>query len=58
MQDAHPILNQKYYVTKSLGQGNTSKVYLGHAIDPQVRPAQVAIKILRSEFLSKSKENM
>ena len=48
----------KYYVTKALGSGNTSKVYLGVAIDPNVKPAQVAIKILRSEFLAKSEDNL
>lgn len=51
---AHPVFMSKYYVTRSLGQGNTSKVYLGEAVNSTIRPSQVAIKILRTEFLAKS----
>ena len=29
----YPIFNQEYEIVKSLGEGNTSKVYM--AIDPQ-----------------------
>ena len=30
-----PLFNGRYYIEKQIGQGNTSKVYLGHAADPQ-----------------------
>ena len=29
---AHPIFNGKFEILKSLGEGNTSKVYLGRLI--------------------------
>ena len=51
MQSAqkHPIFNNQFEILKSLGEGNTSKVYLGRSlVDPN---AQVAIKILKEEFL-------
>lgn len=54
----HPIFNQKYLVTKALGQGNTSKVYLGQAIDPKLRPAYVALKIMKKDFLQRSEANI
>lgn len=39
---------------KSLGEGHTSKVYLAHEIS---NPAsQVAIKVLKEEFLTKEKD--
>lgn len=28
-----PVFNSKYEITKSLGEGNTSKVYLARGID-------------------------
>ena len=28
---AHPLFNGEYDITKSLGEGNTSKVYLGRS---------------------------
>ncbi len=42
-----PIFNNKYYIVKLLGQGNTAKVYLGLAIDAKTKPQNVAIKILK-----------
>jgi len=51
---SHPVFNSKYYITRSLGQGNTSKVYLGQAVDPTINPSLVAVKILRTEFLAKN----
>lgn len=29
LNHSYPVFNNKYFITRSLGQGNTSKVYLG-----------------------------
>lgn len=51
---AHPIFNNTYEIIRSLGEGNTSKVYLGRSI---AHPNQfVAIKVLREEFLQRDKD--
>jgi serine/threonine protein kinase len=47
----HPIFNDKYYITEQIGQGNTSKVYLGIAKDNSIVPQKIAIKILKQEFI-------
>lgn len=48
---AHPIFNNKYEIVKSIGEGNTSKVYLGRSLsDPT---SLIAIKILKEEFLKR-----
>ena len=47
-QQAHPIFNNKYEIIKSLGEGNTSKVYLAKLIGTE---NYSAIKILKEEFL-------
>jgi serine/threonine protein kinase len=45
----HPIFNNEYEILSSLGEGNTSKVYLARSVkDPS---KQVALKLLREEFL-------
>ena len=50
----YPVFNQKYSIVKSLGEGHTSKVYLGQAVaNPNV---QVAIKVLKEDFLAKEKD--
>ncbi len=50
-----PILNGKYEMMSSLGEGNTSKVYLAQHIDD---PSQkVAVKILREDFLARDEES-
>ncbi len=55
-QSNHPIFNDTYEIIRSLGEGNTSKVYLGRALaDPN---QQVAIKIMKEEFLKKDKESI
>jgi serine/threonine protein kinase len=52
----HPIFNSKFEIIKSLGEGNTSKVYLGRSI---ADPAQtVAIKILKEEFLRRDNDSI
>ena len=49
----YPVFNRQYNIIKSLGEGHTSKVYLGQSIsNPNV---QVAIKVLKEEFLQKEK---
>ena len=44
----HPIFNGQYEIIKNLGEGNTSKVYLGKALSDG---SFSAIKILKEEFL-------
>ena len=51
----HPIFNGQYEVIKSLGEGNTSKVYLGRSLADRTF---VAIKILKEEFLSRDRESI
>ena len=44
-----PIFKNEYEIIKSLGNGNTAKVYLArHRADPTKK---IALKILRDEFL-------
>jgi serine/threonine protein kinase len=51
-----PIFNGKYEITKSLGEGNTSKVYLAQVIDDPSR--LVAVKILKEEFLKRDNDSI
>ena len=44
----HPIFNNEYEILSSLGEGNTSKVYLARSLKDG---SQVALKLLREEFL-------
>jgi len=32
---SHPVFNGKYEIMKSLGEGNTSKVYLGKTVNAE-----------------------
>ena len=51
----HPIFNGYIEIIKSLGEGNTSKVYLGR----QIEDGQfVAIKILKEEFLRRDNDSI
>ena len=51
----HPIFNGYIEIIKSLGEGNTSKVYLGR----QMEDGQfVAIKILKEEFLRRDNDSI
>lgn len=52
----HPIFNATYEIIKSLGEGNTSKVYLGRHI--QNPSASVAIKIINKEFLQRDENSI
>jgi len=44
----HPIFNNEFEILSSLGEGNTSKVYLARSMKDG---KQVALKLLREEFL-------
>ena len=52
----HPVFNGKYEITKSLGEGNTSKVYLARSVDNHSN--NVAIKILKDEFLKRDNDSI
>lgn len=52
---AHPIFNEKYEILKSLGEGNTSKVYLGKLTGTE---QYAAIKILKEEFLRRDNDSI
>lgn len=52
----HPVFNGEYEILSSLGEGNTSKVYLARSLkDPK---KQVALKLLREEFLQRDSESI
>jgi serine/threonine protein kinase len=52
----HPIFNNEYEILSSLGEGNTSKVYLARSLkDPS---KQVALKLLREEFLQRDSDSI
>jgi serine/threonine protein kinase len=52
---SHPVFNGKYEILKSLGEGNTSKVYLGKLIGSE---EYAAIKILKEEFLRRDQDSI
>ena len=54
-QQAHPIFNNKFEIVKSLGEGNTSKVYLAKLIGSE---DYAAIKILKEEFLRRDEDSI
>jgi len=51
----HPVFNDKYEILKSLGEGNTSKVYLGKLFGTE---QYAAIKILKEEFLRRDNDSI
>merc|ERR1712195_430665 len=52
----HPVFNNEYEILSSLGEGNTSKVYLARSLkDPK---KQVALKLLREEFLQRDTDSI
>ena len=51
----HPVFNGKYEILKSLGEGNTSKVYLGKLLGSE---EYAAIKILKEEFLRRDQDSI
>ena len=50
-QSNKPTFNDNYEIVKSIGEGNSSKVYLAREIKDHSR--LVAIKVLKEEFLRK-----
>lgn len=52
----HPIFNGQYEIIKSLGEGNTSKVYLARKLSNPLE--QVALKVLKEEFLKRDSDSM
>ena len=56
LPNQYPIFNQQFNIIKSLGEGHTSKVYLGQSIaNPSI---QIAIKILKEDYLSREKNSI
>jgi serine/threonine protein kinase len=51
----HPIFNNEYEILSSLGEGNTSKVYLAKSLKDG---KQVALKLLREEFLQRDADSI
>jgi serine/threonine protein kinase len=52
----HPVFNGEYEILSSLGEGNTSKVYMARSLaDPK---KIVALKLLREEFLQRDSESI
>ena len=54
-KNTQPVFNGKYYIMKSLGEGNTSKVYLGKEIGTE---NYAAIKVLKEEFLRRDRDSV
>jgi serine/threonine protein kinase len=54
--EQRPVFNDTYHIIKSLGEGNTSKVYLGRQI--AAPHAWVAIKVMKEEFLTRDKDSI
>jgi len=52
----HPIFNGKFEILKSLGEGNTSKVYLARSLEDANQ--HVAVKILKDEFLRRDNDSI
>jgi len=51
----HPIFNGEWEILSSLGEGNTSKVYLARNLKDG---KQVALKLLREEFLARDSDSI
>ena len=47
----HPIFNGEWEILQSLGEGNTSKVYLVRHVNDKKQ--MQALKLLREEFLQR-----
>lgn len=52
----HPIFNGQWEILSSLGEGNTSKVYLARNISNPSK--KIALKILREEFLNRDSDSI
>ena len=51
----HPVFNNEFEIIKSLGEGNTSKVYLARSIH---NGSLTALKILKEEFLRRDNDSI
>jgi|TARA_B110001450_G_scaffold137808_1_gene129321 serine/threonine protein kinase len=51
----HPIFNNEFEILSSLGEGNTSKVYLAKSLKDGHK---VALKLLREEFLQRDADSI
>lgn len=52
----HPVFIGEYEILSSLGEGNTSKVYLVRSIKEPKK--QFALKLLREEFLQRDQDSI
>jgi serine/threonine protein kinase len=52
----HPVFNGEYEILSSLGEGNTSKVYLVRSLKDPTKMA--ALKLLREEFLRRDADSI
>lgn len=52
----HPVFNNQYEILSSLGEGNTSKVYMARSLEDPKKV--VALKLLREEFLQRDTESI
>lgn len=52
----YPIFNQRYEILKSLGEGNTSKVYLAREL--QAPNNLLAVKVMKEEYLRRDKDSI
>lgn len=51
----YPIFNKEWEIRKSIGEGNTSKVYLAHHTKDK---RTVALKIFKEEFLDRDEKSI
>ena len=52
----HPIFNNEYEILQSLGEGNTSQVYMARSLKD---PSNImALKLLREEFLQRDVDSI
>ena len=52
----HPVFNERFEILKSLGEGNTSKVYLGRDLTDVNN--LVAIKVMKEEYLKRDYDSI
>jgi len=52
----HPIFNNEFEILQSLGEGNTSKVYMARNLKDPTKV--VALKLLREEFLQRDQDSI
>jgi serine/threonine protein kinase len=50
------VFNNEYEILSSLGEGNTSKVYMARSLEDKKKV--VALKLLKEEFLQRDAESI